>query len=487
MARFVTSPDVPPNISSLDDVSDEEFDQEDERNDSQGPKKQLRRSLNTSSYQDRYFTMPEVMAQHCESLACAIDGDPASLNRPVFFFDFSAGDGRLCLVASECFQRHHRTFQYCGVDIQPTALDATSSVVVHTADWLREGPLAPLSSFSSQAKECNAIVVLGYNPPFGRGGSLSEKFLRSPHLKTLRPKWLLLVVPIRQWHPPDYGPVARGYVAKESFFLPDIGERFDVSCEWLVLKRGEATMMKCEHMRVKANDTGKLSKWWRGESDGCKVWLLLRKVGHYAGRQMYYLGPSSHQHHVHVMYWPGGDGQSREAKDYGDIRCGGDDDDGKNDDVLSNAPPWQNNGHIVCSWDEPTSYRGSNPAAATKNKGRRQGTGFLKIHSQVGTVETPQLQYEEFCQLAQQLEKFIVDNNLNTGAPKSISAAIAERFFVEASIAGTLPWLKSSSSSSRVEVDDKKKSNTTTSVAAPKGSQKTLLEMFSKSANKKPN
>ena len=117
------------------------------------------------------------------------------------------------------------------------------------------------------------------------------------------------------------------------------------------------------------------------------------------------------------MYYPGKEHKSQIPIDYGPIDT-------------DKSKPWQNNGHIICDTDTPSTNSGSTKRQKTTEKPAksRQGTGFLKIYHKESSV--PDWSFEQFQTICSEFETFILNNNLNTGAPRSISAAIAERFFL---------------------------------------------------------
>lgn len=196
------------------------------------------------------------------------------------------------------------------------------------------------------------------------------------------------------------------YLKRGSFFIPpDVNNVFETASEMMILKRlrGEQSFDKVVPFKV--SDTGALKKWWSSdEKHDNFVWLLVRKVGAYAGRHIYYIRGKND-----VLYY--GAGEVKEFKD----------------DCCEN--PWfEKNGHIVCDWDPPSNYKGSNPKGAN-DKPKRQGTGFLKITCNKESF--PLLSTEKFVNLSKSLEAFVMNNHLNCGNPKSITASIVERFFCD--------------------------------------------------------
>lgn len=351
-----------------------------------------KRNLNTSSYLDRYYTNKCVILKHCETLRNILHSDESSHNKPVYLFDFSSGDGHLGVTAKKVFGC---SFRYFAVDICPHAQDG---VKIETCDWLVDGRKHYLQ-FMKEAKEANAITVVGYNPPFGRAGNTAKKFIEQSNIKGVRPDYFMLIVPIMNWYPENYGPIVTHMLERDSFYLPEGGHPFNASSEFQILKYN-APQPDLHSLNFRAMDTGCL------DENKC-VWLLVRKVGHYAGRQMYYLGGEN------IMYWPGNCNENRLPCEYDS----------------SEKTPWRKNNHIVCNTDPPSRYSGSNPQNKKKKtenaKNIRQGTGFLKVMSINGRI--PIFTYSEFKMFAKEIESFIESNNLNTGSPKSISVSILER------------------------------------------------------------
>ena len=240
-------------------------------------------------------------------------------------------------------------------------------------------------------------------------------------LKVVDPDYVLLILPVRSEWPEitkNFFIIYREYLKRGSFYLPPhVDHIFETASEFIVCKRlRENQEFVVPIIPFKVRDSGTLNKWW---TNNCltnnteqtekeeRVWLLVRKVGEYAGRQIYYIKGNKH-----VFYFGAtqtlGEGKVQEFVDF--------------------ENPWQTeNGHIVCEWDEPSEYKGSNPRGESKNQ-KRQGTGFLKVTSK---GQTPDLCLQQFQKLANEFEKFIVCNNLNCGNPKSITASIVERFFVD--------------------------------------------------------
>lgn len=346
---------------------------------------------NSADYADRYFTKSDIMCDHVAQLS-------DYFKNAVYFFDFSAGDGSL---------KTHlpRTVIYKGIDLNPMNND------IIQLDWFSEKASKLFSDFSDEAKRAGSLLMVGYNPPFGRAGHLSKLFLEN--IKT-KADVIVCILPIRNWYPKGYKLHHREYLSKDSFFLPDSGDIYNASAEFVVLERDDSSDLSTTQYQVRASDTGKFDFWWTSECEK-KVYLLVRKVGHYAGCQFYYFGRSIRDKMVRIMFYPGKGHKTQVPTDYGDIN-------------IFEKKPWEDNGHIICDTDEPPKTSGSTKRQKTTAKSR-QGTGFLKIYRIDGNV--PDFSFDQFTLLCSNFETFILQNNLNTGAPKSISAAITERFFLQ--------------------------------------------------------
>lgn len=151
---------------------------------------------------------------------------------------------------------------------------------------------------------------------------------------------------------------------KNLFYLPDSKEDYNASAEFVILTRDDAYDLSVIDYPIKASDTGKFDFWWHEECDR-KVFLLVRKVGHYAGCQFYYFQASDTPNCVRIMYYPGKGYKNQSPQDYGDVDT-------------NKKKPWEENGHVICDTDVPSNKSGSTKRQKTTGKAR-QGTGFLKI------------------------------------------------------------------------------------------------------------
>lgn len=104
---------------------------------------------------------------------------------PFVMVDFSAGDGHL--------GTHFDKDSYIGFDIEPRDTNITK------LDWLETN--TSLDQTLGDRLQ-NKVRVLGYNPPFGRGGSMVTKFLTCQRtLNVVDPDWVILIAPVRSVWP----------------------------------------------------------------------------------------------------------------------------------------------------------------------------------------------------------------------------------------------------------------------------------------------
>jgi hypothetical protein len=228
-------------------------------------------------------------------------------------------------------------------------------------------------------------------------------------LRRVQPHVMILILPIRNWHVRGYTVLHRAYLQPNAFFIAGTQEQFNVAAELVIYERtlGNVQLMdnwssvNDAQLPLSIKDTGLLEP---------TVTLLIRKVGEYAGRQAYLLNRASA-----TVYYFSANNVQRVFENClltdNDIRAG-------------NAPWYRENGHIVCSLDPPTLYRGSNPAAGDPAR-RRQGTGFLKCST------TEILSSIDFFRRMQSMSDAITHDNLATGSPRSISTAIVARLWCQ--------------------------------------------------------
>lgn len=305
--------------------------------------------------------------------------------------DFSAGDGRFV----DCVRRHVAgdvTVHQC--DIEPRDTDVTRE------DWLSD-------EVCVRGDEA-ALRVVGFNPPFGRAGRLAFAFVERA-LERLRPDIMILVLPVRNWFLRGYRTLHRAYLARDSFYVPDTRETFNASTEFVVYERAQGEVRLLDNWRIDVDTPLSMRVRDTGTLERTTLLLLVRKVGEYAGRQAYYLNRECNE-----VYYFSANGvacvYTNVALDDASVRAGN--------------TPWTANGHIVCSLDPPTAYSGSNPRA-TRTTARRQGTGFLKC-----TGLAP-LTSDAFFRVARRVADDVVRFNLNSGTPRSISAAILCRLWCD--------------------------------------------------------
>lgn len=351
-------------------------------------------SKNTSDYKDKYFTKSSVISHHLNAISTFLDK-----SAPIFLFDFSGGNG--VLVKTQTFAT-----SILQIDIDPM------SPSVSKIDWLSAEGKQKFEEFYKNCKECGGQMIVGYNPPFGRGGSMFKKFiLQLNNFADL----IFIIGPVLDWRPDNYKLCYSEFLPQKSFYIPDTNADYDVSAEFAIYEKSMG--FKFQALKdIKISDTGKLEAWWNvSHTPKNRVFLLIRKVGAYAGRQFYYFDTSSDNvSKVRVFYY-NGDGTST---DYGWTIV----------TSFDSNTPWAKNGHIVCENDPSSSYKGSNPRYKKKPRQRkRQGTGFLKVSTDVD--DKFRLTFIQFKELCKQFDSFISTNNLNTGSPKSISRNICARFF----------------------------------------------------------
>lgn len=340
---------------------------------------------NRSAFGDRYYTKEEVVDKAIDDLEDIISSMKV---KPTLYFDFSAGNGYVGKVISD---KVKSVTTIVGIDIDPPA----TSYNVEVSDF---------NNFSNFSAYSGCIV--GFNPPFGRGGSTALKFVRKALL--FNPSVIIVILPVRPWVFKGFNVVRREFLPPNSFITADTNSHFDVACELIIAVRDDVHSDEL-YVSITGNKnftaSDRLEIHWPTDS------LLIRKVGHYAGQQIYCMWQNEGV--VNVVYISQ-DGSVSEVETL-HIQ----------EKYAKDETPWGRRGHIVCKADESTSYKGSNPSS-NNTKQKRTGAGFLKC-----SVPEENRNREGLISIAQKIRLFIVKNNLAKGTPKSINKGIVERIFMD--------------------------------------------------------
>jgi hypothetical protein len=293
---------------------------------------EIQMDKNRSDYGDKYFTCEDVIIHHIDTFASFWEKDFSQMKQ---FFDFSAGNGEF----SQFLKAKFPNLEIKQIDLSP----------LHPA-------IEKIDFFKFQNFESFQGSVVGYNPPFGRGGNLAMKFIE--HAFQFHPQGMLLILPLRPWNFQGFDIMHKEILPSDSFYYPDTRKKFDTASVFLILKKNSHLPLKVSSNQdgfLKVEDTGKLLHNHH--------FLLIRKVGFYAGQQFYCLIPK--ENNMEVIYIDQkGTVFPLEILNFQNFR----------------ETPWARNGHIVCEQDiSEKEFKGSNPNQKKNDDGKkRKGLGFLK-------------------------------------------------------------------------------------------------------------
>lgn len=326
---------------------------------------------NRNAFRDIFYTNPALMKLGIEWLQRHIKLKRGSVLK---VFDFSAGDGLFGSMLKDIFPKSI----YESFDINPT------SDLVKQHDFL-ELPLKESESIRNFDVAC-------FNPPFGREGRLALAFWKQA--LSYRPKWMLLILPLRPWKLSNMEIIERKLLTANSFYTIEDGFPFSTAAEMMLIKvdnRVAAIPSVVEQKDFVFDVTDTRKDLILPE----KSMLFVRKVGAYAGEHCYVMS-NAQQNKFNVNYifrdqiFP----ESPELFLLPDERP-----------WLAKSTPWGRRGHIVCSFDEGI-------------KSKRGGQGFLKVYLPDWVT------HSKANEIALYLTRFCNQNEVAFGAPKSINCAI---------------------------------------------------------------
>ena len=310
------------------------------------------------------------------------------------FADFSAGDGAF----GKYLKERQPNISYYGIDICPT------SKSIKTQDFL-----------SLNLNEGEEIArwrgIVGFNPPFGRAGKTAIKFIN--HAMSAKPKYLLVILPLRCFIYKGYKVIKEMYLDENSFYTFDNKKPFSTASIMLLLERDDENDILPHICEYTAENVGSnnvnfivndIPQIYLPTSKSMYL-LITRKVGHYAGKQSYLISLSSYSPLKYNILYK--DVKGIEKKwDNINIKF---DNNGKweYENKKYNKLPWEENGHIVCIHD-------------TNAQTERSGIGFLKTQ----LILKNELTNEQQIDLLENINKYFNENPLCFGAPKSINCAI---------------------------------------------------------------
>lgn len=346
---------------------------------------------NRNDYNDMFYTEKSILNLAADWIEDLIIKKENRINERIYFSDFSAGDGALGKVLNSRFDN----IKYNAIDICPT------SGCVRSKDFLS------LNLNDEKESKCWKDIV-GFNPPFGRGGRLAKKFIN--HAMTVQPKYLLVIVPVRDFVFNGYEIIKEIFLKENSFYCYDNKLPFSTASMMILLKRKEEkdlmtfiteysgqTATKIPYV---INDIPRLEI----PINKNNYLLLTRKVGHYAGKQNYLISYNDNSKKYDILYK---DNKGNE-KIWKDIILKFDKKEKwNNEESEEKQLPWELNGHIVCIHDK-------------SSKTVRSGLGFLKTQLQY----PKELEDNEKKELLEKINTFFNENPLCFGAPKSINCAI---------------------------------------------------------------
>jgi hypothetical protein len=330
---------------------------------------------NRKAFKDIFYTQPHVIETAMEWLKTKVQ---PIRKAPLEVLDFSAGDG----LFGDILKRSYPRSIYHAFDLHPTSNE------VEQADFFALN--------EEQKSRIFAPDVACFNPPFGREGRDALRFWRQA--LTYRPKWLLLILPFRPWSLSNMTIIERKPLPPNSFYTVEDGEPFSTAAEMLLIRCNYTlenivmpTVTERKEFPFEVTDTRQHMRLPSASM------LLVRKVGHYAGKQCYVLSKKGDAYTCNYVSLSHIDGNEAFAPPVGG---------GPDAKWPTSSTPWGRRGHIVCWNDE----------AVTSTRG---GQGFLKVYL------PPRVTHEGALALARRFVDYCVEKEVAFGSPKTINCAIA--------------------------------------------------------------
>jgi hypothetical protein len=326
---------------------------------------------NRKAFRDIFYTNPALIRLGVEWLHKHVK---LRNGLPIKVFDFSAGDGLFGEVLKELFPNSI----YEAFDINPT------TDLVKQQDFLE----MPDDSINT----LNSFDVACFNPPFGREGRLALAFWKQALV--YKPKWLLLILPLRPWKLSNMKIIERKLLKTNSFYTIEDGFPFSTAAEMMLIKVNNSkdkipAVIEQKDFIFEVTDTRKELTFPENSM------LFVRKVGAYAGEHCYVM--SNKQNNNYEVNYIFRDQIFPESPEEFAVP--------EEKPWLAKSTPWGRRGHIVCSYD-----------AGIKSK--RGGQGFLKVYLPAN------INHDKANEIALYLTRFCNQNEVAFGAPKSINCAI---------------------------------------------------------------
>lgn len=348
---------------------------------------------NRNDYNDMFYTDKKVFEKAADWIEEFII-KKEDTDKIIKFGDFSAGDGAFGNILKIRFLN----IKYHGIDICPT------SKSIKTQDFL--------SLNLNDSKEIkNWEDIVGFNPPFGRGGKIAKNFIN--HVMSAKPKYILTILPVRDYIYSGYEIIKEEFLQENSFYTFDDKSPFSTASVLILLKKIESddTLMPFIHEYIVqsypkipyiVNDIPRLELPIKKNN----YLLLTRKVGHYSGKQNYIISICDNSTNKYNIVYTDIKGIFKQWSNI-ELKFSISEKWEENNNQQNKKLPWEENGHIVCIHDK---------AAITP----RSGIGFLKTQLLLDNTLT----IDEQRDLLNNINKYFNENPLSFGKPKSINCAI---------------------------------------------------------------